>query len=109
MAQNNKLIKPIEGNEVFVKAGERGTLTAYFNPDEQGEYVIKRMVSYEGKTEELDDLAFSIGKEGVSSSAPNRKKSSDKTILLLGVLFVLVLIFFMLLLIVVIAKKSKQR
>jgi len=95
-------------DETTIKVNERKTLSAYFKPTEKGDYVIKRWVSFSGNKVELNDLKFSIGKDGETSLRSSKKKSGANPMIILGVVVVvLLLILLIVLLLAVMLKKSK--
>lgn len=107
---NNKLIDTLDSaGEVLVKVNGKQTLAAYFTPKSQGDYVIKRWVSYEGNKLDIKDLKFTIGKGGETSlTSGSKKASSSNMMIVLGIsVVVLLLILLIILLLVIVLKKSK--
>lgn len=59
--RDSSLVGTFNGASVVVHAGSQGTLTASFQPDQQGNYIIKGHVLYQGKTTEDKQITIAIG------------------------------------------------
>lgn len=61
--RNNKLVVVIESDPILIDVGDTETLTAYFTPEQSGEYLIDSDVVYEGKKAEIRAVTVSVTSE----------------------------------------------
>lgn len=97
------LIDTINSEELLVPVRETGTLTAYLKIEEDGSYVIKGHLLYEGKTTETKELSFDVGTEPETKTEPSFGFDAIETIALSVVVVIAIL------LIVVFVRKRKRK
>jgi archaellum component FlaF (FlaF/FlaG flagellin family) len=56
---NHELVEVIESEPVLIDVGKTGTLTAYLNPENPGDYLIDGDVVYEGKKAKISKITIS--------------------------------------------------
>ena len=58
--RNGDLVNTLENSETLVKVAEKQELNAYFKPEANGDYTIKRWVEFEGKKLPIENLEFTL-------------------------------------------------
>lgn len=85
---DNNLVDVLEGDETLIKIGEAEKLTAYFKPTQNGAYLVKANVVYEGKKQELNDILINVIKSNVSDML--FFESQNFIILIIVILFLVI-------------------
>jgi hypothetical protein len=75
--RDGNLIDVVESQESLVPIGETAVLNAYFRPEQPGDYLIKGLVFYEGRSTEVKELSFTL--DGANS---NTDQAGQQTSLL---------------------------
>jgi hypothetical protein len=68
---NNEFVSVINSDDVLVTAGKTETLTLYFRPTENGKYLIKGNVVYEGEKEPMNDIFIDVGDQIARTNVGN--------------------------------------
>lgn len=93
---NNKIINTLSSDETLVKIGKTETLTAYFKPTEDGTYLVKGNVVYEGKKEPLSDMTINVGSAAtgmVAITSPSISEILSNNILIVFIIIIIIIIF----------------
>ena len=65
-----KLVKTLKGEETVVLAAGKGVLTAYFQPQQEGNYRLVGHINYAGKQTPAKELHLSVGGQAAETGSP---------------------------------------